>query len=776
MWSLRKTALSLFLGLLAATLLFGCRAFEPEVVIVNNPPETYIMGAPAETTGGYFHFHVYWYGSDVDGTVERFVWALTDTSVQDIDTDDDEEDVRFNPALNISTLEIGRYTTRTDTVFNFSLNQGSVLAYDMTLHMVAVDDRGDFDQTPARLHFISNALGNPEVFFEKKIGVDQWTAFADSDTIAYGEPFTLRWYGTTRNIRSFTQEMLVAADTVPEGLPPDAPRDGLLGFKFRLPEVECDESREDCWNPREWDDANGDSVSYFGSVTQRSFANDGSSSSIYGQRLTSGIHELLVNTIDVAGVEVPITKQKLNIVMNFDPDTRLLKNEADPLPAAFPGVYTYSDPLIYPYYRVFNADGTIDEYTFVENDTIPDRSYAVFKAIGHDDPRDLKLDPAAGVSFQALFDAVGIYNQIAPYRFTADYGEVHRTEEWQPDYDQCTDCWSADTLGFEVGPFEYTFRMRTVDEHGKRDGTADSFHFWGNFPPCVQCIEVLNYTEASTFAPDGLCEDSDCLLADADIYGYNAYGTPPAGYHLATPINLQGWFYFKLATREVWLDRPLQLAGVDSNFGFYFGYKLWLHGKDHEQEPPLLPQDRIMSWKYEITYDSDPNNIVRDGGGADNLLSATRSFSRTDDTAPIYVDEDGTWIFTVRFFVPLRLATGGAQAHWDDLFGDYNDTNLADLAFDLTTIQLSGWNVRVKARDSSNCEWRSGNAEYHYYRGVRPPAMNCGNPHCLRKCDESYENELGRLALDLYAFESPLYEKSFQVRVVTATGQVFPPE
>jgi hypothetical protein len=762
MWSLRRTALGLFLAALAAIVLFGCRAFEPEVVIVNNPPNTFLTGAPAETTGGYFHFHVYWYGSDTDGTVDRFVWALTDTSVQDINTPDDEEDLRFNPALNISTLDIGHWTTHTDTIFNFSLDQGSVLAYDMTLHMVAVDDRGDFDRTPARLHFISNALGNPRIHYRKLIAPD---------------PFTISWYGDTPNIRSFTQQMLVALDTVPEGLPPDAPRDGLLGFKFRLPEVSCDESSEDCWNPRYWDDASGDSLSYFGTVTQRQFRNDDSAQDVYGKRLTSGLHELLVNTIDVAGVEVPSSKQKLSIVVNFDPDTRLLKNEIDPLPAAFPGLYSYDDPRIYPYYRVFNRDGTIDEFTFVENDTVPDRAYAVFKAIGHDDPRDLKIDPAAGVTFQASFDAVGLYNLIAPYPFTADYGGRDSTVEWEPDYNQCTDCWSSDTLGFEVGPFEYVFKMRAVDEHGKRDLSPDSFHFYGNFPPCVQCVELFNYTETSTRQADDPCWDTDCASTVDEIYGYNPLA-PPAGYHLATVTQQFAWIYYKLQTGEVWLDRPLQLAGVDSVFGNFYGYKLWLHGKEEDpREPALVPQDRVMSWKYQITYAADgpQGNIIRDGGGADNLLFATRNFSRTDPNAPIYIDDSGVWIMKVRFFAPTQLVTQGRDAFWQWLYNKYNDTQLADRAFALTTVQLGDTKITVKARDASNCEYRNGAAEYHYYRGVRPPSVSCPPPqvHCLRKCDEGYANELGRLDLDLYAFESEAFTKHYRVKVVTPTG-VFP--
>ena len=80
---------------LLSLVLTRCRAFQPEAVVVNKAPETYIIGAPAEDGGGYFHFHVYWYGSDEEGRVERFVWAVTDTTVQDDRTSDDEEDIRI---------------------------------------------------------------------------------------------------------------------------------------------------------------------------------------------------------------------------------------------------------------------------------------------------------------------------------------------------------------------------------------------------------------------------------------------------------------------------------------------------------------------------------------------------------------------------------------------------------------------------------------------------------------------------------------------------------
>ena len=776
MKNLRQVCLVLFLAVLFAVLLFGCRAFEPAVVVVNRPPDTFIMGAPAETTGCYFHFHVYWYGTDSDGVVERFVWALTDTSIQDHETDEDEEDQRFNPALDIGTLAIGRWTTRTDSVFNFALHQGSVLAYDMTLHMVAVDDRGDFDRIPARLHFISNALGNPRLFFRKE-GVRRASRFASMDTIAYGEPFALVWWGETPNIRSFTQAQLVAADTVPGGLAPDEPRDGLLGFKHRLPEVRCDESREDCWQPRRYDDASGDSASYFGDVRRLEFTNDDQALDIFHRRLKSGIHTLLVNTIDVAGVEVPLAKQALQIVVNYDPETHLLRGETDPLPHQFPGIYNYDDSHVYPYYRVFYPGGIVEECAFVEGDTVPDRSYAVFKSLGRDDPRDWKLDPYYGVDFQSALACTGLYSLAAYFGFAADYDTMNRTPEWEPDYGLCDTCWTSDTLGFLAGPFEFDYLTRSVDEHGKRDGTASRFEFHGNRPPCTQCIELLSADETSAPGADYDCYDSSCQDRKDVIYAAHRDSTLPPVYHLAAWVEPSA-VYFDVQTGEVWYEEPVQMEGVDTITGQVYAYRLALHGRDHPQEPALLPQDRIMSWRYEIVAECDPRNNIRDGAGADGLNFATHEFHR-DPGSEIYIDDEGVWYLMVNFFVPDALLFLGSEFYLNWLCEDvYGDEELGQRAFDLTTIHLGRTRVTVIARDASNEVWRRDNSVYHYYKGARPPELrNQGNPsfpHLHRASGQNYTREDGQQALDYYAFESEPMTKHYRLKVLTNTGEVFP--
>jgi len=317
----------LFAAVLFAFLMAGCRAFEPEAVVVNKAPETFIIGAPLEGGGGYYRFHVFWYGSDSDGSVERFVWALTDTSLQDPLTTLDEEDLNFNPALDATTLEIAHWTTKTDSIFNFTIDQGVNPSVDMTLHMVAIDDFGDYDRTPARLHFFSNTLGNPVISFFRISGSDTIPIMPDHpDTVGYGFPFQVYWAGNSPNVRGFDADALAAIDTV---FPFD---DGLFGYKWRLLGDlgdNCLPSIEDCWHPRRFNEATGDSFSFFGSATTLLFENNGSGSSPFRRLLDSGEVKMEVNSIDVAGVEVANFQRPVSFVVNFDPQTIMLNGETD---------------------------------------------------------------------------------------------------------------------------------------------------------------------------------------------------------------------------------------------------------------------------------------------------------------------------------------------------------------------------------------------------------------------------------------------------------------
>jgi hypothetical protein len=760
MWSRRRILVGLLLGLLGLTVLFGCRAFTPEAAVLNRPPETFIVGAPAETSGGYYHFHVYWYGTDVDGAVTRFVWAVTDTSVQDHRYLGDEEDARFNPATNVGTLRIGHYTTRTDTIFDFQIGQGELVSYPKTFHIVAMDDQGDFDRTPARLSFVNNALGTPRIKFYRSDTAGVGPVFANLDTVPYGYPFALSWSGSTPNIRSYSPEMLAQHDSVP-------PIDGLLGYKYRLQDNECGGAGNDCWQPRYFDPVSGDSVSYFGEQTQLRFHNDGSTDEARGRRLTSGVHRLLVNTIDMAGVEVPTAKQTVDYVVNYDPDTRLLRGERDP--------FNPTDGKIYPYYRVFHADHSVTERPFAEGDTVPDKAYVVFKAIGWDDPRDLRVDHfQADVRFQAAFDARGKYGGQSVFTFATQFSAATRTPEWERDAEAGGG--GADTVGFLVGPFDYTVTMRTVDEWDRRDGTPEKFSFVGDFKPCVQFVEVLVGAESVSPDADIGCQDGVRAAVVDTIFARLESPTPvPTGWRQASLLDVtpsrDDLLWYNTKTGAVWLDQPLSTVEPDSMPGYFFEYRLALHGREHPDEPWWTdrPQDRIMSWNYQIVGVRDAVNAIAEGGGKDNIDFTTYRWEAYNPLAtvlqPIAIDDDGVWTLRIKFFVPMVAMAEGEASYLLDLQSRY--PNWQDV-YRLTTGQLGLTTVQVRANDASTCEWNAERAQYFYYKNLRVPLLHGMN------CSGAYEGALGSLRLADFVRYSDVSTKRLVIKVLPGSGGIFP--
>jgi len=808
MWSPRHVVVSLFLCLLAVSLLFGCRAFEPEAIIVNRPPETYIIGSPAETSGAYFHFHVYWYGTDADGYVDRYVWALTDTSIQDIESDDDEEDQNFNPATNAGTLEIGTYTSRTDTVFDFQIGQGANLSYDMTLHMVAMDDRGDFDRTPARLHFFSNALGNPEVDFYRAVDGSN-VPFADEDTIAFGEPLILRWSGSTPNLGAYDPELLAARDTVP---PFD---DGLMGFKWRLPvEFPCNEAEEECWNPKAFDEATGDSFSYFGDVTELVFLNDGSDEGIFGRVLNAGAITLLVNTLDVAGVQVPAMDQTMRVLVNYEPDTYLLDGEVD-------WVAAHNDDTVYPTYTVFYGDSA-GTYSFSSGDTVPDQSYVTFKAMGWDDSRDdIVNEDSNEMTFQGRFFARQFKGGNGPeFSFFTNFSDAMQTPEWMSDDPADFNSPSADTVGFMVGPFKYDVVMRSRDEQGTADGIPDTLSFVGGFPPCVQGIELGRLDMETNPAFDDVyadnCYDSSLdELAELVVFGntfdpsYDPTNPNHIGWRGVSPST--GNIYVNPSAGAVSLVEPGNPEGWTPIGAFEYHMIMWLHGKDHPKEGwrDGFADRRIAAWRYQIDYEGDPGNALADGAGRDNINLLT-GFSIQDNPSnpdvqvdDLFIDRDtGAWAVVVKVSVPLFLVFSGPDGYWNSLLGPLgfncpafpaggtdeeilawqadSSVQQAYRAWHLTTLQFTPGTVSALALDQSTCAYRNATNGYHFYQSTRVPrdffdhGRSCEDG-AYDQNDQGYK-ELGTVDLEDYSLESNNGEavrKPFHITLRTQAGAYF---
>lgn len=636
------------------SVLSGCRAFQPEAVQVNKAPETYIIGAPPEDSGGYYHFHVYWYGRDEDGRVERFVWALTDTTLQDPETSDDEEDQRFNPALDASTLAIGRWTTRTDSVFNFTIGQGTNTSTHKTLHMVAIDDYGDYDRTPARLHFFTNTLGSPDLRFFRVQGADTIpVAIGQVDTVGFGRPYQVIWRGQSPNVRGFSPEALALADTV-------APyNDGLFGYKWKLNGAlggDCQPSLTDCWSPRRFNEATNDSFSFFGSVTSLLFANDGSGTSPFRKQLPSGLVSLEVNSIDIAGVEVANYLRPFSFIVNYDPETLILDGEQD---WAHP-----SDTETYPYYIELN-DPARTHHPFRSGDRIPDRTYVVVKALAKDNPGDERLDQNFKIGFTGFLQGVRQNFTGGVFPFISEASALNT----QPTWDAGVNGWYGDTLGFLTAPkSEFTINMQSVDEHQRRDGSPASLSFDVGFEPCLQCIELLPKPSSSTsaFDIDTACvEDTTRATWDAHpcISGVTELRVAASG---VAPIpsrdlELVPGLAYTLVNRDTGfvtnlLTTPVRADSVANYILLANRFKLavLLHGKDDPREAWSEPVRRLGGVQYEVSYGCDPFNEIKDGGGNDDVRVPTWGEPLLG-TGLVVRPTDGLWRIDVDVFVPLLL-------------------------------------------------------------------------------------------------------------------------
>ena len=721
MWGLLAAAV------LVASVLTGCRAFEPEAVIVNKPPETYIIGAPIEHGGGYYHFHVYWYGSDADGAVKRFVWALTDTTVQDEDTTDDEEDTRFNPALDASTLDIGHWTTRTDSVFDFRIDQGTRPSADFTLHMVAQDDMGAFDRTPARLHFFSNTLGNPVIRFFRVQGADTIPiAPGQADTVGYGRPYTVFWEGESPNVRAYDPDALARVDTV---YPYD---DGLFGYKWRLLGDGCVPTQTDCWHPRLFNEATGDSFSYFGDVRSLTFRNNETGTdNPFRKLLPSGSVNLLVNSIDVAGVEVAEFQREFQFLVNFDPETVILDGETD---WAHP-----EDTQVYPYYFLLN-DPAKTKVPFRSGDRIPDRSYVVVKALARDDPRDVQFREDFGIGIAGFVTGTRQSLQGGLFRFSTNASALDTMPAWLPAE---PGGWYADTLGFLTGPrTTFTFNMQAVDEHGRRDGSPAQLEFDVGYPPCVQCLEVLPKTgSVSAFTPDLECHEPEsggnaCFADTADLL-VTAAGS---GANELERLRTAYMAINKTTGFTQIVDDP---SGLENNFYIVdvtlYNLTVLLHGRDDAREAWAQPVRRAMAWRYQVDYECDPFNQIRDGGGNDDIDRYT--WEQTDDGQIRVETASGLWRMQVEVAVPTTLVSSGPLAYWFNLLfdpdiGGGTDEATADDVFIRSLRQLGEGTVRAVVLDQSQCETRPVRpTRYNYFKEVRPSVLNLPANLSWRDCN-----------------------------------------
>jgi len=150
-------ALCLFLAFWGS----GCRKALAPTTLDNQPPETWIVAAPQDTITTRdsnnnpvrpqigkipVRFHLYWAGTDRDGSVVGYYWAVVETLPVP------PEGSSSVPSLPGPKARDYHYTTATDSIFIFDASE-EVSERQHAFYIYAVDDKGRPDPTPARFVF-----------------------------------------------------------------------------------------------------------------------------------------------------------------------------------------------------------------------------------------------------------------------------------------------------------------------------------------------------------------------------------------------------------------------------------------------------------------------------------------------------------------------------------------------------------------------------------------------------------------------------------------------
>jgi len=310
-------------SLIILGLSIGCRNALSPNVDRNRAPETWITAAPLDTITVHlpngvdpprpgtvpYRYHLYWAGSDYDGAVVGYYWAVVETLPLPIEG---APDVPPLPGPKASDY---RFTPRTDSIFTFNVSEFRP-DRQHAFFIYAVDDKGRGDPTPARLFFNSLDRFPPQVVFDqsdatgKLYRVNSHTAspYAGVDAVTRTYPIT------DTNDRNNP----IPRDTIPSNARVDfawhtRPRvvDGeAVAYKYKLDEPQFITV-----------DSSAHAVSY--------------NTGIGGDILTPGTKVFTLRALDAAGGAEQVTRR---FQINLTPDTWFAGPDSNSVPVV-------SDPV-----------------------------------------------------------------------------------------------------------------------------------------------------------------------------------------------------------------------------------------------------------------------------------------------------------------------------------------------------------------------------------------------------------------------------------------------
>jgi hypothetical protein len=453
------------------------------------------------------------------------MWYRSDTLMTlDPIAEPDQELLDWNPEARLSDYLAGTFTRRTDTVFVFTGydERTGALLNRQAFHIVAIDDGGKLDPTPSRIQFFARVQCLPEVKF--------WTVIEDVerpyvpgvlDTISMFRPFSIRFRGSTCN------GVINGYQWIYEGkVYPDYNNDGVA--EWYIPETPDEIVTVELPNGY-----NGEQRLLDGDFYFKVIARDEAGALSYSD-IVSGI-----------GV--------CQIVINHDPDTRILRGENF--------FYTRSDPGTEQKVTIDFTDGIPD--------TMPYNSRLTMHYIGWDDPKDILefTNPPLPIRFQ--------------YQYKRWSGSANFTSLWFPERAEDTNPFAdEDSVTMRVGTYNYWFRTRAYDEQYRGDGTPDTVYFTSNYPPKIDSLKI-----GFDQVPATPSIEFEEIVDDTLYVGVDGPVSPRPG--ICTAYNLEPRF-----------------DDLGALVGYYFYYKIIIRGwgQDDRRDPP---GSGIKSWKFTLAAEQD---------------------------------------------------------------------------------------------------------------------------------------------------------------------------
>lgn len=465
---MRKASLVVLLVIVSLLTAVGCRDEDVARPDINRPPETILSVSPRQGEGVFHKYLVRWTGLDRDGVVTSYkLAAVTEDEIYGGRTS--EEDIaEYLLSLPWFVTDI------TESLFVLRADRPN--SRNHSLYVIAIDNEGKEDPTPALTNFVAIDYELPwiDVFISDNINTEPRVPAAKGDTLpAYNlanpsEPISiiLGWQG-------------------------DDPDGDVNEWRFRL-DSSAERSREPVWDEClvPYEGCMTDPCScYVGAETLTYDPNDPANSDVW-----IGFHEFRISAIDDANARSP--QEIASFVINYDPETMIDSVWSFRSTRDYNG-NPYSEPL-----------DTILIYAR-EWDENPDSAakYA---------------DGRMGYHFGQLimkfhgWDKDGPIDGTPPSEFKWSIKGTLLKSDWVSN-----PCGTEDTIGYfcdmsEVGPpfldsdRPFTLIVSSRDDHQKADGSPAQLPFEVNFTPeIVSVTHTVNDPEAIDVTFSWECSDVD---------------------------------------------------------------------------------------------------------------------------------------------------------------------------------------------------------------------------------------------------------------------------